>query len=224
MRLLLLFILSSILVFSKEYKFFGLEETMKFEAFSFKYISDNGDWLIYGLQPDRGDGKAIIQSTRNETKFEIPRASSPAMSETANYVAFRVSPDFVEKENDKKNKLNDSLFILNTANGDIRKITDIASYDISNDGIWLYYIKKGDREEEKKNGKSLYLKHLESNSDIFIDNVNEMSFDSTSSYLIYNKNTENRLSNGIYFRNLKSAFAPEITIEKDTNFIYDEFT
>lgn len=224
MRLFLLLIFLPFLLVSKEYKFFGLEETMKFEAFSFKYLSDNGDWLVYGLQPDRGDGRAIVQSTRNETKYEIPRATSPSMSETANYIAFRVRPDLLESENDKKNKLNDSLFILNTANGDIRKISDITSFDMSNDGNWLYYFKKGDRDEEKKNGKSLYLKHLQSNSDIFISNTNDVAFDSTSSYLIYNTMSEKRDENGIFFRDLKSAFAPEIIIEKDTSYLYDEFS
>lgn len=223
MRFLLLLICLSLVAISKDYKFFGLDEAMKFEVFSYKYISDNGDWLIYGVQPDRGDGRAVIQSTRNNTKYEIARGTSPSMSETAYFIAFRVTPDLLQKENDKKNKLNDTLYILNTANGEKRITPDVSSYDISNDGNWLYYSKKGEEDEEKKNGKKLYLKHLQSNSDIYIDNCNEFAFDSTSTYFIYNTKSDNRLANGIFFRNLKMPFAPETTIEKDTNYIYNGF-
>ena len=155
---LLLFILSISFLTSQEYKFFGLEETMKFERFTYKYISDNGDWLIYGLSPDRGDGKAVIQSTRNETKYEIPRAVSPKISETGNYIAFKVESDFIQKENEKKDKIADTLYILNTSNGNIIKHSEIVSYDISNNGQWLYYNLK--EEEVKKNGKTFYLKHF----------------------------------------------------------------
>lgn len=218
---LLILTISLTNLFSQEYKFFGLEETMKFERFTYKYISDNGDWLIYGLSPDRGDGKAIIQSTRNETKYEIPRAERPKMSETANFIAFKVEPDFLQKENEKKDNLADTLFILNTSNGNIIKHSDIVSYDISNDGNWLYYNLK--EESKKENGKTFYLKHLESNSDIVINDVENINFDSTSSYLIYSKRSSDNLSNGLYFRDLKKSFAPEITIQKDTNYLFDDF-
>ncbi len=209
-------------VFSKNYKFFGIEETMKFENYTFKMISDNGDWLIYGLKPDRGDSRAVILSTRNETKYEVARASMATTSEIGNYVALKVEPDYLQKEQLKKDELKDTLFILNTANGDISKIPNISNFEISNDGVWLYYILQ-DGKDDSKDGNKVYLKHLESNSDIFIQNVNHITFDSTSSYLIYSKNSENKSNNGFYYRDLKTSFAPEIIIQKDTNYVFEDF-
>lgn len=206
----------------KQLKEFGLEETMKFENFTFKYISDNGDWLIYGIKPDRGDGKAIIMSTRNEKKYEVARGNNPKMSESANYIALKVEPDFLQEVNLKKDKQFDTLYILNTANGNITKIDEIGNYDISNNGKWLYYSKKVEK-EDKKNGSDYFLKHLESNSDIALNNIKHISFDSTSSFLLYTKNSEDNRANGVFYRDLEKAFAPEITIQKDTSYIFDSF-
>lgn len=222
-KILLISLLISLSLYSKEYKFFGLEDAMKFENYTFKMISDNGDWIIYGLKPDRGDGKTVIQSTRNDTTiYQIPRATRAITSEIANYVALKVEPDFLQKENLKKDQLKDTLYLLNTQNGNITKTPNVSKFQISNNGKWLFY-SLNEENANKKDGNNYYLKHLNSNSDIIVNNVNNISFDSTSSYLIYTKTSENNDANGIYFRNLNNEFAPEVTIQKDTNYLFEDF-
>jgi len=224
--IILLLVINISITFSKEgkkLKAFGLEETMKFENFTYKMISDNGDWLVYGIKPDRGDGKTVVLSTRNDKKYEIVRAENAKMSESANYIALTVTPDVIQTENLKKNQQFDTLYILNTGNGDISKVDEVERYDISNDGKWLYYSKKIEK-ENKKNGRDYFLRHLESNSDIALNNINNIEFDSTSSFLLYSKISEDNRANGIYYRDLAKAFAPELIIQKDTNYVFDSFS
>lgn len=218
MKLLTLLILCSSIIFSQK-RNFELEDAMNFHLIRYEKISDDGKWLIYRTAPDRGDSKLYIQNTESNLKFEFQNANYPQMSENAETVVFSVSQNSVAKANDKDGKIPDTLNIFSPISNKLDKIIGAQSVEVSNDGNWLTYTMKEDEAEYK----SLYLRNIKSKSDLIISNITESKFDSTSSKLFYMKRSEDNALNGVYYRNLDEAFAPEYEIESDTNAVFNEF-
>ena len=100
--LVLTFLFHSFL-FSQTKKALSLQDIMKFNHIHSAVISNDGSWIAYNIQPDRGDGKAPIQSTNSKKKFAIERGDKPIISNNSRWVAAFVKPKFIELEKNKKN-------------------------------------------------------------------------------------------------------------------------
>ncbi len=53
------------------------EDVMKFENITSSDISDYGNWLIYGVWPDRGDGHVRVQSVNGNQEYRIDLGDNP---------------------------------------------------------------------------------------------------------------------------------------------------
>src|SRR6056297_1318717 len=62
------------------------EDVMKWEDISDTEISDNGNWLIYSVWPDRGDGEARVMGIENGKQFAIERGDNPAITDNGRWV------------------------------------------------------------------------------------------------------------------------------------------
>lgn len=223
--ILLLFI-STLNIYSKDRKQFTFDDAMKFEAIKNSYLSDNGDWLIYTVKPDRGDGYSIIQSTKNDTKNQIERAESPSYSDNMEVVAFKITPPVIEYLNAKKSdKPKNDLKLFFTSNSEQRTLKNVNSYEISRNGKWLIYRKdenkyKNDKDSDKQIAEDAFLYHINTKTEIYIKNMSDYHLDSTSNYLFYTISSDDPKRDGIYYRELNQDFAPEYTIQQDSASIF----
>ncbi len=236
-RLLVIALLVSILLPSdvlseKDKKPFTFDDIMKFKSLRSPQITDFGDWIVYNMNPDRGDGEAVVQSTSSKTKYHIPRGSKPSISEKAEWMAFKISPKALAVANAKKGDTpKPGMALLNTKTGNKTNFRNIKKYEISNDGNWLLYTrpsnngkKKGKDKSKKKKGSQLIIHHLETATEIPVDNVSEFHVDSLSRYLIYTVSGPKGKRDGIYYRDLSLAYCPETVIKADSNHNYSNIS
>jgi len=193
------------------------EDVMKWEDISDTEISDNGNWLIYSVWPDRGDGEARVMGIENEKQFAIERGDNPAITANGRWVGAYIKPPLKEELQAKKDKKPMQGFgLLNTENGETTVLDSVKSFAFSNDSKWLavhFYQSEEVEKKKSKNkklGTALLLKNLEANSELRIPFVNEMSFDSTSTYLAYSVVDTSGTENGIYRIDLSgNTLSPE---------------
>lgn len=213
-------------VLCAEKKKFGFEDAMKFKGLTSLKLSDNGNWIAFVSNPDRGDGEAIIKSTVSSKSFTIERGSIPfQFDKKGTYVVATTLPKTLEILNAKteKDKPKKGMILLDLNDGTSNTFENISIYNFSNDGKWLAYKKvsdkdsKSDDKKKKTTGEDLTLRHISSKTEINITSVVDFLIDSTSSYLIYTISEEKGLRDGIYFRDLNAPFAPEKMIENEKN-------
>lgn len=212
MKYIFLLLLSSILL-SKEK--FQLEYAMHFKTIRNYNISDDGNWFYFTTKPDLGNTDLTIVNLETNNSVTFGRVSSIKTSKNFETFLFKTIPDIVDKSNDKKKKLKDSLVIYNPSTRASEIIPHVSSFDVSNNGAWAEY------ERTIEDSKQIFLKHVDSKTEIYINDLKESMIDSLSSNYFYIKESEDNLVNGIYYRDLNVAFAPEILIEKDSLSVFD---
>ncbi|MCB0284717.1 MAG: hypothetical protein KDF60_19195, partial [Calditrichaeota bacterium] len=116
-------------------------------------ISDNGNWFLYAVKPDNGDGKLTFKNLQNETEFNVARGDSAAFGKNASFAAFliRAKLDSVKKakKDEKKGKdaPQDSLAVIDLSTGNISVKDVIKSYKMPEDaGGWLAWQLKFSKE------------------------------------------------------------------------------
>jgi len=70
-----------------------LQDMMKFKHIRNPVISENGQWIAYGTQPDRGDGETKIHGLRSDKVYTVERGSRPVISKDSRWVAMIVRPE-----------------------------------------------------------------------------------------------------------------------------------
>ena len=63
------------------------EDVMKFEDIDAPQISSKGNWLAYGVWPDRGDGYVLVQPVNGGREYKIDLGQDPIISADENWVA-----------------------------------------------------------------------------------------------------------------------------------------
>ena len=197
------------------------EDVMKFEDINAPVISAQGNWIAYGVWPDRGDGKVVVQHTSKKTSYEIELGSNPLISNNENWViAYRNVP-LAEELKAKKDKPKRGLSILNLNNGEVEHIDSVSSYKLSNDGEWLainlYQPKKIKdlKHKNKKLGSRMLLWDLSAGDPQRIDFVSEMSFDSLSNHLAFSVIDTAGVKNGLYLADLNKFEIRDVQLSEN---------
>ncbi len=181
------------------------EDIMKWQDISDSEISDNGEWLVYSVWPDRGDGEARVIGINNEKRYTIERGDNPVITADGSWVGAYIKPQLQEElKAAKDNKPVQGFGLMNTESGEIMVMDSVKSFAFSNNSQWLavhFYQSKEVEEKKSKNkklGTRLLLKNLERRSELSIPFVREMSFDSTSKFLAYSVVDTSGTGNGVY--------------------------
>jgi len=192
-----------------------LEDVMKFKQIKESRISEEGNWISYTEQPDRGNSAAVVKGTGNEKEYRIERGKSPIVLPAENFAVITRLPDFTELEKAEKNKPKSELFILNLSNADTIIFPRVDDYKYSNSSNWIaikYTAEekkdsiKSEKKKEKKDdntGQPLTLLNLTNGQNFNFDFVNEYLFDSLSNYLACTS-TDSLGNNSIVIHNLTS--------------------
>ncbi len=203
------------------------EDIMKWEDISQTSISANGDWLIYSVWPDRGDGEVRVRSVDNDRVYTINLGDKPRITKNGQWVGAFVKPslaDELKAEKDKKPKR--GMALLNTGNGNTVQKDSVKAFGFSNDGKWvaIHHYLSGEMEKKHSKNKNLgsevVLRNLATGREAVIPFVSEMAFDSTSRYLAYSVVDTAGSHNGLYIRNLNEENLSEQVIHQQEDGYY----
>ncbi|MES2893044.1 MAG: prolyl oligopeptidase family serine peptidase [Bacteroidota bacterium] len=116
------------------------------KSISERIISNDGNYIVYSVNPQEGDGELVIQNITTKYKKVIPRGNSAVISEDSRFVYFKIKPVYKEtrqarikkKKPDEMQK--DSLGIVELARDSIIRIPRIKSFKLPEEGAgWVAY-------------------------------------------------------------------------------------
>jgi dipeptidyl aminopeptidase/acylaminoacyl peptidase len=99
-----------------------------------KWISHNGNWVVYTVNPQEGDGVLVIQRSDGSYRKEIQRGYMATISEDDAFVVFKIRPLFKETRDAKIKKKKpeempkDSLGILEFGKDSVILIPGVKNY------------------------------------------------------------------------------------------------
>jgi len=177
------------------------QDIMKFREIHGPVLSEDGKWLAYNAQPDRGDGEVLVHGLESGEAYTVERGDRPVISGDGRWVAMAVRPRAVDLEAAGKDKPREGMALLDTSSGAVVNFSDVRRFAFSEDGKWLavlHHEEKADRKEkekeerrerppageaEKKPGTRLMLRHLPSGEELVVPYVLSFSFDNASRFL-----------------------------------------
>jgi dienelactone hydrolase len=109
-------------------------------------LSPDGQWLIYEVNPQDGDGELIIRQMNSGEETRIPRGYRASVSPGNGYVAFYIKPQQAmvrqaKVEKKKKEEMpNDSLGIFHFSNRTIEKFAGPVTFSLPEEASdWMVY-------------------------------------------------------------------------------------
>lgn len=146
-----LFLLSPFLLFAQKKP---LDHTVydSWQSIGERAISNNGNWVVYTVTPQEGDGVLYIQSTEDTAnKRAVSRGYNATLTDDSRFVVFKIKPLFKETREAriKKKKLEDmpkdSIGVVELGKDSVFKVARIKSYKTpERAGGWIAYQKELD--------------------------------------------------------------------------------
>jgi len=140
-------------------------------------ISDNGNYVLYAINPQEGDGNLYVQPiTDSASKITVSRGYGAAFTNDGNFAIAKIKPLFTDTRQSKIKKKKpaempkDSLLIVNLQTDSAIKIAKIKSYKIPEKASgWLaYHLDTSSYNIPKKKIESDTVKSLAAISDSII--------------------------------------------------------
>ena len=199
-------------------------DVMKFKEIRNPVISEDGLWITFGTEPDRGDGEAVVHGLKNGAKFVVARGHQPQITKDTKWVAMIVQLKAVEMEKAQKDRSKQGMAILETATGEVMHVEKVQSFAFADDSRWIAYLhhkeeeklqkKEGEasaekkptaekkKETDKKTGSLFILRQLETGKEMNIPHVLAYSFDNSSKYLAFTVSGPNGSEDGLHYLGL----------------------
>jgi len=209
---------SSVYTVADQKKALTYQDIMRFKEVRNPVISENGLWVAYATQPDRGDGKVIVRGVKNGKEYLVERGSRPVISKNENWVAMIIKPLAAELAAAEKDKPKQGMALLDTRSGRVKELEKVKDFAFSDDSRWLAYhlfkekdeVKKQEEEpkekkEDKKKleiGSTLVLYNLNSGEEVRIPFALSYAFDATSHFLVYAIGDDPGEENGLFYLKL----------------------
>lgn len=109
-------------------------------------ISNNGQWVVYSVTPQQGDGELVVQSVDGNYKKVIPRGYRDSITEDSRYVVFKIKPPYQQTRQARIKKRRpdelpkDSLGILELGTDSFFKKARVKDYRVPEEaGGWVAY-------------------------------------------------------------------------------------
>lgn len=172
-------------------------------------LSDDGQWMTYGLRPNGGDDTLKIKNIdQDEQLYSIPFAGRPVFSDNSQWVAYLVEPD--EKTTKKLRKSRKPLFnkaeLMRLESGEKTTYERAESMVFSHNSRYFALMrKKAEEDKSKHRGQDLILRDLQTGAHMNIGNVTEYSFNKKGTQLAYLVDASDQIGNGIYVLDLASG-------------------
>lgn len=111
-----------------------------------RMISNDGNYVVYAINPQEGDGELVIRHVRTNYKRSIPRGYAAVITEDSRYVIFKIKPLYQETRQAKIKKKKadempkDSLAIVVLGEDSVSRITRVKSFKTPEKAAgWLAY-------------------------------------------------------------------------------------
>lgn len=204
------------------------EDVMKFDNITTSEISDQGNWLIYGVWPDRGDGYIVAQEVNGNNEYEIELGSNPEISSNELWVVAKREVPLAVKLKEKKKAPKPGMSLLSLTDGSIAQFDSVSAFEFSNNGEWLVYQNMQTKaiedlkSENKKLGTELVLRELGTEYEFSFQFVTAFEFDSLSNYLAFSVVDTSNMENGVYVFDLSEK--ETMTIHNAESGLYTNLT
>jgi len=116
------------------------QDLMKFRAIQNPVISEDGTVVAYGLQPDRGDGEAVVHVLQTGKTIKVPRGGQPVIAKNARFVAMVVRVAFADSEKTGKDRPKPGMALVDVAQGNVLNFENVDRFAFSDDSKWLAYL------------------------------------------------------------------------------------
>lgn len=185
-----------------------------------KKISANGQYFVYGQNPQEGDGKVITYHTSTGKQYVYDRGTDVNLSSNSEYAVFKIKPQLalvkdLRRQKKKKEELpKDSLGIVSLSTGSIRKYPNVLTYKVPEKaGNWLAYTtekshaksdstsksKKKVKKQNEENGYELIIESLDGSTQYSFPYVKEYTFTENGSMLAFSSTGDDSLHKaGVY--------------------------
>ena len=117
------------------------------QAINERVLSNNGQYLVFTVNPQEGDGNLVVQSVKGNYKKEFPRGYGAEITEDSKYLIFKIKPSFkdIRDAKIKKKKAEDipkdTLAYLELGMDNLVKVARVKNFKIPEDsGNWLAYL------------------------------------------------------------------------------------
>lgn len=152
-------------------------------------LTRNGEWAVFSVNPQEGDGTLTFYNTRNGKRIDIPRGAAARFTADGKWGIAKIKPPYSvtrKAKIDKKKDFDlpqDSLAIVDLKTGKIEKIADVISFAVGKDGgEWVAWqscdttLIKPAALKEKKAGKPLVVRNLANSTQKVVKWVDNYTF------------------------------------------------
>jgi dipeptidyl aminopeptidase/acylaminoacyl peptidase len=218
-------------------------DLMKFRAIGGTTISDDGKVVAYGLQPDRGDGEAVVHELATGKVVKVPLGGSPVISKDGRFVAMVLKVPFALGEKTGKDKAKPGMALVDVAAGTVTRFENVEKFAFSDDSRWLAYqlaapeAKTGEkpaatsgagagaaRADAAKVGSLLKVRDLTTGTEREIPSVATFAFDPTSKSLAVTVSAPEGKGNGVFVYALADASAAPVSVAQADKGRYESLT
>jgi len=162
------------------------------ESINSKAVSNNGQWIVYTINPQQGDARLVIYNTRNRRSLEVPRGSSAVITEDSRFVVFDIDPPYseVRQARIKKKKSaampKDSLGIVSLEQWQVWKTPRVRSFKTpeKGSGVLAYLLERPEGDKDSTGGTPLVIRDLPGGREDTIYHVLEYTFSKTGNKLL----------------------------------------
>lgn len=134
-----------------------LADIMKFKSIVAPQISEQGNWIGFTAQPDRGDSVYHIKSTSSDVYYQVELGAKATFSADGRYVAVTVKPTLLETEQaDKKakKKLKNKLVVIDLASGKRHQFEEVERFVLSDNNGFVAFSQKQPKPEKSDDKES----------------------------------------------------------------------
>lgn len=194
-------------------------DLMKIRQVERPSISDDGRWIAFTAQPDRGDPEVIVRATDGDARWSVALGSDASISDDGAWVAMRLNPTLEEAETAEGAPPHRGMALLATGTGEVTRFEEVQAFRLAPGGRWLAYHRYaasadsadgGRRGGEgagngRKPGTTLVLRDLGSGTETEVADVRAFAFDEAGGRVAYTVADDDNQGDGLYVRALPSG-------------------
>lgn len=169
-----------------------------------RVLSPDGNWAVFTIDPQEGDGTLVLQSLRSDFRKEFPRGYGAAISYQGRYLVFKIKPFFaaVKEARNKKKKPEempkDSIGIVELGKDSVIKYASVRSFKMpSHEEGWvaIHFESSEKTGEGTESAADLLLFNLETGATMKLPRISEFQLAKKGGRLIaeQRKNSQDSL-------------------------------
>lgn len=162
------------------------------ENVSSKAVSNNGQWIVYTVSLQEGDGRLVIYNANTGRSLDIPRGNNAVITEDSRYVIFAIDPFYKDSRQAKIKKKKpaempkDSLGIVTLDTWQVWKAPMVKSFRTpeKGSGTAAYLLERAAADKDSTGGTPLIIRQLETGREDTIPHTLEYAFSKPGNKLL----------------------------------------